>query len=147
MTKKYTNIQNLSVSENFYNFINKEAIPDTNITEENFWNGLSKVAHELAPKNKKLLNIRSKLQMDIDRWHLENYEKEFNIKEYKSYLEKIGYLKKEGPDLKIKTENIDQEISNIAGPQLVVPVMNARYALNAAMRGGEAYIMLCTALM
>ncbi len=132
MTKKYTNIQNLSVSENFYNFINKEAIPDTNITEENFWNGLSKVAHELAPKNKKLLNIRSKLQMDIDRWHLENYEKEFNIKEYKSYLEKIGYLKKEGPDLKIKTENIDQEISNIAGPQLVVPVMNARYALNAA---------------
>ncbi len=132
MAKKYKNIQNLSVSEDLYNFINKEAIPNTNITEENFWNGFSKVCHELAPKNKELLNIRNKLQMDIDRWHLENYEKEFNIKEYKYYLEKIGYLKKEGPDFKIKTENIDQEISNIAGPQLVVPIMNARYALNAA---------------
>ena len=132
MTKKYINIQNLSVSEYLYNFINKEAIPGTNITEENFWNGLSKVSHELAPKNKKLINIRSRLQMDIDRWHLENYEKEFNLKEYKSYLEKIGYIKKEGADFKIKTENIDQEISNIAGPQLVVPIMNARYTLNAA---------------
>ena len=132
MTKKYINIQNLSVSENLYNFINKEAIPGTNITEENFWDGLSKVSHELAPKNKKLLNVRKRLQIDIDRWHLENYEKEFNLKEYKSYLEKIGYLKKEGADFKIKTENIDQEISSIGGPQLVVPIMNARYALNAA---------------
>ena len=70
--------------------------------------------------------------MDIDRWHLENYEKEFNHNEYKSYLEKIGYLKKEGADFKIKTENVDSEISIIAGPQLVVPIMNARYALNAA---------------
>ncbi len=132
MAKKYTNIQNLSVSEDLYNFINNEVIPGTSITEENFWNGFNKVCHELGPKNKELLNIRNKLQMDIDRWHLENYEKEFNIKEYKSYLEKIGYLKNEGPDFKIKTENIDQEISNIAGPQLVVPIMNARYALNAA---------------
>ena len=86
----------------------------------------------LLPKNKELLKIRKKLQMDIDRWHLENYEKEFNLNEYKSYLEKIGYLKKEGPDFKIKTKNVDKEISNIAGPQLVVPIMNARYALNAA---------------
>ena len=106
MAKKYKNIQNLTVSEDLYNFINKEAIPNTNITEENFWNGFSKVCHELAPKNKELLNIRNKLQMDINRWHLENYEKEFNIKEYKSFLEKIGYLKKEGADFKIKTENI-----------------------------------------
>ena len=71
--------------------------------------------------------------MDIDRWHLEIFlKKQFNLKEYKSYLEEIGYLKKEGPDFKIKTLNIDEEISNIAGPQLVVPIMNSRYALNAA---------------
>jgi len=132
MSKKYINIQNLSVSEDFYNFINKKAIPGTDITEDTFWSGLSKVSHELAPKNKELLMIRKKLQMKLDRWHLENYEKEFNVKEYKSYLEKIGYLKKEGPNFKIKTQNLDEEISNIAGPQLVVPIMNARYALNAA---------------
>ena len=132
MSKKYINIENLSISEDLYNFINNEAIPETNIETNNFWKDFSKVSHELARKNKELLNIRKKLQIDIDRWHLENKEKLFNLVEYESYLEKIGYLKKEGPDFKIKTENIDQEISNIAGPQLVVPIMNARYALNAA---------------
>ena len=76
--------------------------------------------------------MKKKLQIDIDRWHLENFEKEFNLSDYKSYLEKIGYLKKEGPDFKINTDNVDSEISTIAGPQLVVPIMNARYALNAA---------------
>tara|TARA_Y100000590_G_scaffold318496_1_gene360369 strand:+ start:3773 stop:5923 length:2151 start_codon:yes stop_codon:yes gene_type:complete len=132
MPKKYINIENLSISEDFYSFINKEAILGTNISESTFWKGLSRVSHELAPKNKELLNIRKKLQIDIDRWHLENNKKEFNPKEYRAYLEKINYLKKEGPDFKIKTKNIDQEISKIAGPQLVVPIMNARYALNAA---------------
>ena len=132
MSKKYVNYQNLSISENLYNFVNKEAIPGTDVSIENFWKGLSQISHELTPKNKELLKIRKRLQMDIDRWHLENYEKEFNLKEYKLYLEKIDYLKKEGPDFKIKTKNVDNEISNIAGPQLVVPIMNARYALNAA---------------
>ncbi len=132
MSKKYINIENLSISEDLYNFINKEALPETNITKEKFWEGLSKVSHELATKNRELLKIRKRLQMDIDRWHLENYGKEINKKEYKSYIEKIGYLKKEGPDFKIETKNVDKEISNIAGPQLVVPIMNARYALNAA---------------
>ncbi len=132
MSKKYINTENLSISENFYKFINDEAIPGTEIKKEKFWKGLSQVSHELTPKNIELLRIRKKLQIDIDRWHLENYEKEFNLKEYKSYLEKIGYLKKEGPDFKIKTKNVDYEISSIAGPQLVVPIMNARYALNAA---------------
>ncbi len=132
MSKKYINIENLSIAENLHDFINGEAITGTDVSIDNFWKGFSKVCHELAPENKKLLNIRKKLQMDIDRWHMENYEKEFNIKEYRSYLEKIGYIKKEGPDFKIKTKNIDQEISRVAGPQLVVPIMNARYALNAA---------------
>ena len=132
MSKKYINTENLSISENLYKFINDEAIPGTGIKKEKFWKGLSQVTHELTPKNIELLRIRKKLQIDIDRWHLENYEKEFSLKEYKSYLEKIGYLKKEGPDFKIKTENVDYEISSIAGPQLVVPIMNSRYALNAA---------------
>ena len=132
MSKKYINTENLSISEDLYNFVNKEAIPGTEISKDKFWSGLSKVSHELNIKNIELLRIRKKLQMDIDRWHLENYEKEFNHNEYKSYLEKIGYLKKEGADFKIKTENVDSEISIIAGPQLVVPIMNARYALNAA---------------
>ena len=132
MSKKYINTENLSISENLYKFINDEAIPGTGIKKEKFWKGLSQVTHELTPKNIELLRIRKKLQIDIDRWHLENYEKEFSLKEYKSYLEKIGYLKKEGSDFKIKTENVDYEISSIAGPQLVVPIMNSRYALNAA---------------
>ena len=132
MLKKYVKLENLSVSEDLFNFVNKEALPGLNITENNFWQGLSKVAHDLTPKNRELLKVRKRLQMDIDRWHLENNEKQFNIDQYKSYLEKIGYLTKKGPDFKIKTKNIDEEISKIAGPQLVVPIMNARYALNAA---------------
>ncbi len=132
MSKKYINTENLSISENLYNFINTEAIPGTEVTKDQFWKGLSKVGHELNSKNIELLRIRKKIQMDIDRWHLENYEKEFNLNEYRGYLEKIGYLKKEGPDFIIKTKNLDQEISSIGGPQLVVPIMNARYALNAA---------------
>ncbi len=132
MAKNYIKIENLSVSENLYNFINKEALPGTKVSESNFWKGISNVTHELVTKNRELLKIRKRLQIDIDRWHLENYEKEFNPKEYKSYLEKIGYLVKEGPDFKIKTTNVDEEISSIAGPQLVVPIMNARYVLNAA---------------
>ncbi len=132
MPKNYIKIENLSISEDLYKFINKEAIPGSDVDEKNFWRGLSKIAHELSPKNKKLLKVRKKLQMDIDRWHLENYDEEFNINKYKSYLEDIGYLKKVGPDFKIKTKNLDNEISKVAGPQLVVPIMNSRYALNAA---------------
>ncbi len=132
MSKKYIKTENLSISEDLYNFVNKEVLPETGVEEKKFWKGLSEVSHELAPKNKELLKFRKRLQMDIDRWHLENFEKEFNLHEYKSYLKEIGYLKEEGTDFKIKTKNIDKEISNIAGPQLVVPIMNSRYALNAA---------------
>ena len=132
MLKKYINTENLSISEDLYHFINDEVIPGTDVSKDKFWKGFSQVSHELSPKNIELLRVRKKLQIDIDRWHLENFEKEFNLSDYKSYLEKIGYLKKEGPDFKINTDNVDSEISTIAGPQLVVPIMNARYALNAA---------------
>ena len=93
---------------------------------------MEKTLDELAPKNKELIKFREDLQKKIDDWHIKKKGKEFNLDEYKNFLLEIGYLKNEGPDFNIETENVDEEIARIAGPQLVVPVMNARYALNAA---------------
>ncbi len=132
MKNEYLKVNNLSVSKNLYEFINEELLKDTNLTPEKFWLGFDRVVHELSPKNKELLNTRENLQKKIDKWHIENKGKEFDKKEYKKFLKKIGYLKDIGADFNIKTKNVDIEIANIAGPQLVVPVMNARYALNAA---------------
>ena len=131
MKEKYIKIKNLSVSEKLLNFINDELLPGTKIKKELFWNGFDKYVHKLAPKNKALLEIREKLQSSIDSWHKDTKNEEFDNKKYKQFLEKIGYLKKPGPDFKIKTKNVDIEIAKICGPQLVVPIMNARYALNA----------------
>ncbi len=132
MREKYIKINNLQVSEKLSNFVNDELLKNTNLTSENFWLGLEKTLDELVPKNKELIKLREDLQKKIDHWHIKNNGKEFNSGEYKKFLLEIGYLKNEGPDFKIETENVDEEIANIAGPQLVVPVMNARYALNAA---------------
>ena len=131
MKEKYIKIKNLSISDKLLNFVNKELLPGTEIKKENFWGGFNKCVHELAPKNKALLEIREKLQTSIDSWHKDKKNEEFDNKKYKQFLEKIGYLKKPGPDFKIKTKNVDTEIAKICGPQLVVPIMNARYALNA----------------
>ena len=132
MFEKYIKVNNLSVSESLFNFINTEAIPGTRINQKKFWEGFDNSIHFLTPRNIDLLNIRRKFQLEIDRWHLNNKDKQFNLKDYKLFLEKIGYIKKTGPDFKIQTKNLDDEISKIAGPQLVVPINNARYALNAA---------------
>ena len=132
MKKKYIKIKNLSVSEELLNFINKDLLKDINITQEDFWNGFNKVVHKLAPKNKELLEIREELQKKIDDWHKKRKGKKFNLNEYTIFLKKIGYLKKPGPEFKIKTKNVDDEIAKICGPQLVVPISNERYALNAA---------------
>jgi len=132
MKEQYTKIHNLSVSNNLLNFVNEELLKDTNISSKNFWEGFNKVVHELAPENKDLLKIREDLQKKIDDWHIQNKGNEINLKEYKKFLKEIGYLKEVGPDFKIKTSNVDEEITSIAGPQLVVPIMNERYALNAA---------------
>ena len=132
MKKKYIKINNLSVSSDLLNFINNELLKDTIISPENFWKGFDKVVHELAPINRQLIKTRDELQKKIDAWHIKNKGNEINLEEYKKFLKEIDYLKKVGPDFKIKTKNIDEEISNIAGPQLVVPIMNERYALNAA---------------
>jgi malate synthase len=90
------------------------------------------VVHELAPKNRELLEIRETIQKEIDLWHKKNKFEDFNLEDYKKFLKDIGYLKEEGSEFKIETKNLDTEISSIAGPQLVVPIMNARYSLNAA---------------
>ena len=132
MQEKYININSLKVSENLAKFISEELLIDTNISSEKFWLGFEKVVKELAPKNKELINFRENLQKKIDEWHIKNKGNEFNIDEYKKFLIKIDYLKEEGPDFLIETKNVDDEITKIAGPQLVVPIMNARYALNAA---------------
>ena len=132
MKEHYTKIHNLSVSNKLLNFVNEELLKDTNISSEKFWEGFDKVVHELAPKNKELLKIREDLQKKIDDWHIANKGNEINLEEYKKFLKEIDYLKEVGPDFKIKTNNVDEEITSIAGPQLVVPIMNERYALNAA---------------
>ncbi len=132
MQEKYVKINNLRVSEKLSNFVIDELLKNTNISPENFWSGLEKTLDELAPKNRELIKFREDLQNKINYWHIKNKGKDFNLVEYKKFLLEIGYLKNEGPDFKIETKNVDEEIANIAGPQLVVPVMNARYALNAA---------------
>ncbi len=132
MSIKYQTVNSLKVSENLLLFVNNELLKDTKISPEKFWKGFDKVINELAPKNKNLLKIREKIQSQINEWHKSKKGREINIDEYKKFLRDIGYLKEEGSDFKIETNNIDEEISSIAGPQLVVPIMNARYALNAA---------------
>ena len=132
MQMKYTEVNNLKISNNLLNFVNNELLKGTEILPENFWKGFDQAVHELAPRNKELLKFRDELQKKIDDWHINNKGNEIKLEEYKSFLKKINYLKDEGPDFKIETNNIDEEISKIAGPQLVVPIMNARYVLNAA---------------
>ncbi len=130
--EKFIKIYDLSVSSVLLNFINKELLPGTKITKNRFWKGMSKTLHDLSSKNKKLLETREKIQKSIDYFHLQRKSKKFNFSEYKNYLKKIGYIKKEGPNFKIQTKNVDKEISSICGPQLVCPVSNARFLLNAA---------------
>ncbi|MDC0248099.1 malate synthase G [Pelagibacteraceae bacterium] len=130
----------LSIAGVLLRFINNELLPGTNIDPKRFWEGLDKCAHELTPKNKKLLEFRENLQKNIDNWHRNKKGKKIDAKEYEDFLHEIGYLKKEGEKFQIATKNVDDEISKIPGPQLVVPVMNARYSLNAAnARWGSLY--------
>ena len=140
MAKKYVLVGDLSIASELLNFVNNELLPGTGVTKKRFWDGLDKCVHELAPINKKLLYTRDEIQKKIDKWHIDNKGKEFNSKNYENFLKKIGYLVEEGKNFSIETKNVDVEISNIAGPQLVVPIMNARYSLNAAnSRWGSLY--------
>ena len=132
MQEKYININKLKVSESLSRFVKDELLKDTNISSDDFWLGFERTIEELEPKNRQLINFRETLQKKIDAWHIKNKSNEFNLIEYKKFLVEIGYLKEEGADFSIDTKNVDDEITKIAGPQLVVPIMNSRYALNAA---------------
>ena len=132
MASNYQSINDLKISNELINFVNNDLLKDTGISPDKFWFGFDKAVHELAPKNKELIKTREDLQKRIDEWHIKNKNNEIKIDDYKKFLKKINYLKDEGPDFKITTSNVDEEITKIAGPQLVVPIMNARYTLNAA---------------
>ena len=139
MKQKYIALGKSKINESLYNFVNNEIAPDTGINVEHFWNQFINSANILSKKNKFLLNKRDEIQKQIDDWHIDNKEN-FNIESYKNFLKEIGYIVEEKDNFKIETENVDSEISTIAGPQLVVPVDNARYALNAAnARWGSLY--------
>ena len=140
MADKYIKKGSLSVSTDLEAFLKSEVLPGLDFSEEHFWTSLEKIINEFSPRNKELLEIRESMQEEIDAWHLANPGQEKNLDLYKDFLKDIGYLLTEGKDFKISTDNVDPEIASIAGPQLVVPVMNARFALNAAnARWGSLY--------
>ena len=137
---KYINTNSLYIDETLFKFISNDVLPKVNFKKKNFWSEFQKFIETLEPQRISLIKKRNLLQSKIDSWHQENKNKLFDEGKYKKFLEKIGYLLPEGNDFKIETKNIDPEISSIAGPQLVVPVMNARYAINAAnARWGSLY--------
>ncbi len=130
----------LQIDEQLVDFLESEALPGTDVTASQFWKGLSYIVHNFGPKNRELLARRQDLKQKIDAWHVENRGKEFDFKAYKIFLHDIGYLVEKGRDFSIETKNVDPEIATIAGPQLVVPITNARFALNAAnARFGSLY--------
>ena len=130
--EKFVKIFELSVSKILFDFVNNEVLKGTNISSKRFWHGFNKTLHELAPKNKKLIDTRHKIQKSIDNYHLSRKGQKLNKKDYKKFLRSIDYIKKSGANFKIQTKNVDKEISSICGPQLVCPVSNARFLLNAA---------------
>tara|TARA_E500000178_G_scaffold356531_1_gene435185 strand:+ start:1340 stop:3484 length:2145 start_codon:yes stop_codon:yes gene_type:complete len=130
----------LKISSVMFDFVNNEAIPETGLDPDQFWAKFSEVVHEMAPTNIYLIEKRETIQKKIDDWHKSNKGKEFDKTEYIKFLKSLDYLIEEKNEFKIETSNVDEEISSIAGPQLVVPVDNARYAINAAnARWGSLY--------
>ncbi|MER9416154.1 malate synthase G [Mesorhizobium sp. M0306] len=132
-------IAGLRIARELHDFVANQALPGTGIEAEAFWGGFSAIVHELSPKNRALLEKRDAMQDKLDRWYRDNGAP-VDMEAYKTFLREIGYLLPEGPAFSVTTENVDPEIASVAGPQLVVPVMNARYALNAAnARWGSLY--------
>ena len=130
----------LHVSKELDNFLREELVTGINIQPSLFWKSLESILDTFGPKNIELLAKRDSLQEQIDNWHIQRKDQDHNAAEYKSFLKEIGYLLEEGDDFSIETSDVDPEIKTIAGPQLVVPVMNARFALNAAnARWGSLY--------
>ncbi|NWE74550.1 malate synthase G [Pseudomonas yamanorum] len=137
---EHVQVGGLQVAKVLFDFVNNEAIPGTGITADQFWAGADKVIHDLAPKNKALLAKRDDFQARIDTWHQAHAGQAHDAVVYKAFLQDIGYLLPEAADFQASTQNVDEEIAHMAGPQLVVPVMNARFALNASnARWGSLY--------
>jgi malate synthase len=131
---------NLQVARVLYDFVNNEALPGTDIDPDSFWAGVDKVVTDLTPQNQGLLNTRDELQAQIDKWHRHRVIEPLDVDAYRQFLTEIGYLQPEPEDFTITTSGVDDEITTTAGPQLVVPVLNARFALNAAnARWGSLY--------
>lgn len=136
--KDYVQEEYLQVADELYEFINSDVLPESGVTKEQFWNGLGEIVQDLSPKNKELLKKRDDIQEKLNAWHKTN--KPFDAADYKAYLEELNYLEPEVEEFEISTENVDEEIASQAGPQLVVPVNNGRYAINAAnARWGSLY--------
>lgn len=134
------NIANLQVAQCLYDFIEQDVLVGLSIDSNNFWHNFAKIIENLMPVNKKLLTTRDTLQLQIDQWHQSHQGPAFNFSEYKAFLSEIGYLVPQVEDFHISTENVDKELATMAGPQLVVPIMNARFALNAVnARWGSLY--------
>ena len=140
MVTERIQVGGLQVATELHRFIEDEALPGTGVTSEQFWSGLDAILHDLAPRNRALLAKRDELQAKIDNWYRERRGQPLDRAAHTEFLKEIGYLLPEGPNFAVTTTNVDPEISTTAGPQLVVPVMNARYALNAAnARWGSLY--------
>ena len=130
----------LTVSSYLKDFLENEVLVGLDITKEHFWSSFEKIVNEFSPRNKALLQKREDIQSQIDNWHIDHKDEDFNLEKYKTFLTDIGYLAPRSADFTISTDKVDPEIKTIAGPQLVVPVMNARFALNAAnARWGSLY--------
>ena len=137
---RYLQKFNLKVDEKLNNFLINDVLPGLQVTEEVFWESFSKTVARLGPKNQEILRTRKDLQNQIDSWHINNRSVPYNLKAFKEFLIKINYIVPEGDDFLVNTENVDPEIALISGPQLVVPITNARYALNAVnARWGSLY--------
>ena len=135
-----TRYGNLQVSQELDNFLRNEVVPGIDVDPKEFWQSFEKILDEFGPRNRELLKKRTEIQKKIDEWHIERQGSDHNQQEYVSFLKEIGYLVDEGEDFKITTDNVDEEIKTVAGAQLVVPVMNARFSLNAAnARWGSLY--------
>src|SRR6266536_5604886 len=136
----YVRIGSLSVAKALHEFLEQEAAPGTSISAEAFWSGFAELLRDCGTRNRQLLEVRDELQSRIDQYHRERSGEPLDLGDYERFLRDIGYVLPEGNDFAIRTTNVDDEIAVVAGPQLVVPLSNARYALNAAnARWGSLY--------
>ena len=135
-----SDLVSLTISNHLKDFLENEVLEGLDISKEHFWSSFEKIVNEFSPRNKALLQKREDIQSQIDSWHIDHKNEDFNPEKYKTFLSDIGYIAPRSTDFSISTDNVDPEIKTIAGPQLVVPVMNARFALNAAnARWGSLY--------